>query len=113
MQKHKQEPAWIAESAPTAHTNDDNFSKDSKRKLLKLDDELLKSERGFPFLLTHSAEMLNKLNGGEGHEIKDCELVLNYLREWHNHVYPKCTFREFLLRVEKLASSNKLQVKGI
>lgn len=76
----------------------------------KLDLGLLLSERGFSYLLTRNAKMVNSLDGSEGHELQDAKSIIEYMREWHHYLHPKDRFVNFARKIEKTCRSKDAQV---
>lgn len=81
--------------------------KESTRIKLSLD--VLKGERGFPYLRNNSAKLLNSLDGQPGNEGEDTKKIVQFMREWHQYVYPNGKFSEFTKNVEKLSKSKACQ----
>ena len=101
----------------------------TKRKIPKLDEDLLLSERGIPALIKDAKQWEPK---GKGHEVSslnhptnrfECIFVAHRKRQvsdlnrlirmyqyWAHQMYPRHTFNDTIERVEKLTHSRRMHV---
>ncbi|CAL8352471.1 unnamed protein product [Merluccius merluccius] len=72
----------------------------------KLDSQRLISERGLPALRTLFSSAHFK---GKGHEAEDLRVIMQKMENWAHRLYPKLSFDDFMVKVEKLGSKKDVQ----
>ncbi|KAK0140081.1 TIMELESS-interacting protein [Merluccius polli] len=72
----------------------------------KLDSQRLISERGLPALRTLFSSANFK---GKGHEAEDLRVIMQKMENWAHRLYPKLSFDDFMVKVEKLGSKKDVQ----
>ncbi|CAA7271659.1 unnamed protein product [Cyclocybe aegerita] len=106
-------------SSPSRDTADKDGSKGSKakgkdggekkarRRIVKLDENRLLGENGFPQLIKMTKDFKIK---GKGHEATDLNRLLQVYQYWTHQMYPKTQFQDTVERVEKLCHSRRMTV---
>lgn len=84
-------------------------TKKRKTANVKLDLDLLMSEKGFSYLRNNNAQLVNSLKGSSN-ELYDAQRIVEFFREWHHLLYPKNTFIDFAKRVEGICRSKNAKV---
>ncbi|KAK4198977.1 replication fork protection component Swi3-domain-containing protein [Triangularia verruculosa] len=74
---------------------------------VKLDDARLLSDKGIP-LLRKTAPTKLKLKG-KGHEFTDAARMLSFYQEWLDELFPKASFLDALVMVEKAGHKTSLR----
>ncbi|KAJ3501702.1 hypothetical protein NLJ89_g9221 [Agrocybe chaxingu] len=106
-------------SSPSRDTADKDGSKNSKakgkdgdekkarRRIVKLDENRLLGENGFPQLIKMTKDFKIK---GKGHEATDLNRLLQVYQYWTHQMYPKTQFQDTVERVETLCHSRRMTV---
>lgn len=105
----EKELVFNLEDVPNAE-KDERSAKKRRPPAPKLDLNLLLAEKGFSYLLTQNAQMVNSLSGFEGHELQDAQSIVEYMRAWHHYLYPKGRFVDFTRKIERTCRSKDAQV---
>ncbi|KAI9736289.1 MAG: chromosome segregation in meiosis- protein [Cirrosporium novae-zelandiae] len=79
-----------------------------RKQIVKLDENLLLSQKGIPKLRRLARDRLKFK--GKGHEFSDVARLLNLYQFWLDDMYPKAKFADGLAMIEKLGHSKRLQI---
>ncbi|GFR44907.1 hypothetical protein Agub_g6253, partial [Astrephomene gubernaculifera] len=99
-------PAAAADGAPVAAPR-----RATKKRVAKLDLDLLKSKGGFNDIWHSMAPAFKSTFQGEGHETADLRRLLELYQRWQARFYPHCDFDTFVTKLEKAGRSRMVKTE--